>query len=102
MAELAGDAQVRLAPIGPAEADRMIAGLRGSPLLDGLHGRRRADLPALRDAVLRIGALAADHPQVAELDCDPLVADASGAVVVAARARLEPQPAQRPYAALGR
>ncbi len=102
MAELAGDAQVRLAPLGPAEADRMIAGLRGFPLLDGFRGRPRADLRALRDAVLRVAALAADHPQLAELDCDPLIAGPSGAVVVAARARLEPQPAQQPYAAVGR
>ena len=44
LAELVGDVQVRLAPVGPAEADRMITGLRGFPLLDGFRGRPRADL----------------------------------------------------------
>jgi hypothetical protein len=57
---------------------------------------------ALRDAVLRVGALAAAHPELAELDCDPLVAGPRGAVVVDARARLEPPPPERPYAAVGR
>ena len=101
-AELVGDVQVRLAPVGTREAGEMIAGLRSFPLLDGFRGRPRADLDAVRDALLRIGALAAAHPEVAELDCNPLVAGPGGAVVVDARARLEPSPAPRPYAALGR
>ena len=101
-AALVQDVQVRLAPIGPAEADRMITELRSFPLLDGFRGRLRADVAALRDAVVRIGALAAAHPELAELDCDPLVAGPGGAVVVDARARLEPPPPERPYAAVGR
>ena len=72
------------------------------PLLDGFRGRPRADLAAVHDAVLRIGVLAAAHPEVAELDCDPVVAGPGGAVVVDARVRLEPPPGARPYAALGR
>jgi acyl-CoA synthetase (NDP forming) len=101
-AELVGDVQVRLAPIGPREAGAMIAGLRSRPLLEGFRGRPRADVDALRDAVVRVAALAAAHPELAELDCDPLVAGPGGAVVVDARARLEPPPPDRPYAALGR
>ena len=73
-AELLGDVEARLAPVGPREADGMITGLRGFPLLDGFRGRPRADLAALRDALLRVGALAEQHPAVAELDCDPLIA----------------------------
>lgn len=91
-AELVRDVEVRLAPIGPEEAARMISGLRSFPLLDGFRGRPRGDIAALRDAVVRLGALAAGHPELAELDCDPLVAGPSGAVVVDARARLEQRP----------
>ena len=101
-AELVRDVQVRLAPVGPAEAERMITRLRSFPLLDGFRSRPRADLEALRDAVLRVGALAAAHPELSELDCDPLVAGPTGAVVVDARARLEPAPPERPYAMVGR
>ena len=88
------------APVGPREADGMITGLRSFPLLDGFRGRPRADLAALRDALLRIGALAAQHPAVAELDCDPLIAGPAGVPIVAARVRLEPPPRERPYQAL--
>ena len=101
-AELVGDVEVRLAPIGSTEAGRMIAGLRSFPLLEGFRGRPRADIAALRDAVLRVGALAADHPELAELDCNPLIAGPAGAVIVDARARLEPRLPQRPYAGVGR
>ena len=100
--QLIGDVQVRLAPIGAREAEAMVAGLRTFPLLDGFRGRPRADLAAVHDAVLRIGVLAAAHPEIAELDCDPVVAGPAGAVVVDARVRLEPPPEARPYAALGR
>ena len=99
-AELVADVQVRLAPIGPAEAGRMISGLRGFPLLEGFRGRPRADIGALRDAVLRVGAMAADHPALVELDCNPLIAGPGGAIVVDARARLEPPLVRRPYAAV--
>jgi hypothetical protein len=46
------------------------------------------------------GALAAQRPEVAELDCDPLVAGPAGGVVVDARVRVEQPPAPAPYAAL--
>ena len=101
-AELFGAVQVRLAPVGPREAGAMLRGLRTFPLLEGFAGHPPADLGAVEDAVLRIGALAAAHPEVAELDCNPVVAGPAGAVVVDARARLEPAPPQAPYAAVGR
>ena len=100
--QLVGDVQVRLAPVGAREAAAMVAGLRTFPLLDGFRGRARADLASVHDAVLRVGVLGAAHPEIAELDCDPLVAGPAGAVVVDARVRLEPPPETRPYAALGR
>jgi len=92
--ELLGDVQVRLAPLGPREADGMLRDLRTFPLLDGYRGRPRADLGSLRDLVMRVGALAATHPAVAELDLNPVIATPDGALVVDARVRLEaPSPA---------
>ena len=53
-----------------------------------------ADLDSLRDLVMRIGALAATHPAIAELDLNPVIATPDGALVVDARVRLEaPGPA---------
>jgi acetyl coenzyme A synthetase (ADP forming)-like protein len=92
--ELLGDVQVRLAPLGPREADAMLHELKTFPLLDGYRGRPRADLDSLREIVMRVGALATAHPAVAELDLNPVIATPDGALVVDARVRLEaPGPA---------
>jgi acetate---CoA ligase (ADP-forming) len=100
--ELLGDVQVRLAPVAPVEATEMIHGLRTFPLLDGFRGAARADVAALEDVVVRIGWLAANHPEIAELDLNPVVVSPDGAVVVDARVRVE-RPAHRaPYPAIGR
>ena len=93
-AELLGDIQVRLAPLGPREADGMLRDLKTFPLLDGYRGRPRADLGSVRDLVMRVGALVAAHPAVAELDLSPVIATPEGALVVDARVRVDaPGPA---------
>ena len=88
-AELVGDIQVRLAPLGPREADGMLRELKTFPLLDGYRGRPRADLGSVRDLVMRVGALVAAHPAVAELDLNPVIAAPEGALVVDARVRVD-------------
>jgi acetyl coenzyme A synthetase (ADP forming)-like protein len=100
--ELLGDVQVRLAPVAPTEADDMVHGLRTFPLLDGFRGAPRADVAALEGVVVRVGWLAANHPEIAELDLNPVIVSPTGAVVVDARVRVE-RPARRPpYPAIGR
>ncbi|MFP5362990.1 MAG: GNAT family N-acetyltransferase [Thermoleophilia bacterium] len=99
-AELLGDVQVRLAPVADAEAAAMIRGLRTFPLLDGYRAAPRADVDGLQDLVVRTAALAAAHPEVAELDLNPVVVSPTGAVVVDARVRVERPPRRRPLASL--
>ena len=50
--------------------------------------------------MLRLSALVEAHPEIAELDLNPLVALRDGAVVVDARVRLEPPPQRRPPSSL--
>jgi acyl-CoA synthetase (NDP forming) len=69
--ELLGDVAVRLAPLGPRAAHEMLRSLRTFPLLDGYRGTPRADVAAVEDVLLRVSALAAAHPEIAELDCNP-------------------------------
>jgi acetyl coenzyme A synthetase (ADP forming)-like protein len=100
--ELLGDIQVRLAPIATAEAGEMVRALRTFPLLDGFRGAPRANVAALEDVVVRISWLAANHPEIAELDLNPVIVSRDGGAVVDARVRVE-RPARRsPYPAIGR
>jgi acyl-CoA synthetase (NDP forming) len=94
--ELTRDVAVRVAPLTDADADEMIRGLATFPLLDGFRGAPKADVAALSDVVLRVSTLCADHPEVAEMDCNPVVIRTHGAVIVDARVRVRvPEPRRR-------
>jgi acyl-CoA synthetase (NDP forming) len=91
LADVLDDRVFRLAPLGPAEADEMIGELRIARVLDGVRGAAPLSRTALRDVLVRIGALAADLPEVVELDLNPVICRAHDAVVVDARIRVAPQ-----------
>jgi acyl-CoA synthetase (NDP forming)/GNAT superfamily N-acetyltransferase len=86
--EVLGDHAARLAPLTSVDADDLIHSLRATPLLLGYRGQPAADLGGLRDTLLRISRLAADLPQVAELDLNPVIARPDGITAVDARIRV--------------
>ena len=81
------DVSFRLAPLTRADAEALIDEVRSAKLLAGLRGAPPADRAALVDAIVRIGHLAADHPEIAELDVNPLLVlpQGQGAIAVDAR-----------------
>ncbi len=88
--EVMKDVVFRRAPITDVEALEMIRGIRGYKLLRGARGSVVADEEFLADALLRLGQLAADHPEIEQLDLNPLIvgADRDSSFVVDARVRL--------------
>ena len=88
--ELLKDVAVRLTPLTDLDAAEMVRSLATFPLLDGYRGAPKADVGALEDLLLRVGALVEVHPEVAELDCNPVKVLPDGVVVVDARVRVEP------------
>jgi acetyl coenzyme A synthetase (ADP forming)-like protein len=100
--ELVGDVQSRLAPLSRSAAADMLRSLRTFPLLDGYRGAPRADVAALEDIIVRVAALAAAHPEIAELDCNPVLVAPGAATVVDARVRIAAPPPARPYPSLDR
>jgi acyl-CoA synthetase (NDP forming) len=95
--DLFGDRAARLTPLTGTDAAALIRSIRAAPLLLGHRGTPGADLAALEDALLRVSRLAADLPQVAELDLNPVIARPDGVHVVDARVRLLPTQAADPY-----
>lgn len=98
--ELLRDVAVRITPLTDLDAGEMLHSLRSFPLLDGYRGAPPCDVPALEDVLLRVSALVEDHPEIAELDANPVVALPDGATILDARVRLVPAPAPRPVPAL--
>jgi acyl-CoA synthetase (NDP forming) len=87
--ELLRDVSVRIAPLTDLDAREMVRSLVTFPMLQGYRGGQPADVAALEDAILRVSALVEAHPEIAELDCNPVVVLPTGAVIVDARIRVE-------------
>jgi acetyl coenzyme A synthetase (ADP forming)-like protein len=90
--EVLRDVVFRLAPLTDRDAERMVRAIRGYPILEGVRGEPRSDIPALEEALLRISALVTRLPQIAEIEINPLVAlvEGKGAIALDARVRLWP------------
>ncbi len=97
--ELLKDVSVRITPITPREARTMVRSLKTFPLLDGYRGAPRADVNTLEDVLLRVSAMVEAHPEIAEMDLNPLIVSPEGAQAVDARIRLEPTSPGRPLGA---
>jgi len=65
----------------------MLESLKIWPLLQGYRGRVRADVDGLIKVLIRLSYLAADFPEIAELDINPLLVAAGGVVALDARIR---------------
>jgi acetyl coenzyme A synthetase (ADP forming)-like protein len=97
--ELLKDVSVRITPLTTLDASEMIRSLATFPLLDGYRGMPKADVAALEDLLLRVGSLVEAHPDVAEMDCNPVIVGERGALVVDARIRLQAAAPAAPIAA---
>ena len=87
--ELLKDVAIRITPLTDVDAQQMVRSLATFPLLDGYRGAPRADVAALQDVLLRISAMVDAHPQIAEMDLNPVIVLPQGAVIVDARIRIE-------------
>ena len=79
------DTSLRIAPISKATALEMIGEIKGIDILRGLRGEKGVDLGALADLLVKISKLSMAHPEVREIDLNPVMATEDGAVVVDAR-----------------
>jgi acetyl-CoA synthetase (ADP-forming) len=79
--EVFEDTSHRIAPIDAAEARAAIEELQAARLLEGYRGSEPADVAALAEVVAAVGDLVTDHP-IAELDVNPVLASADGAVAL--------------------
>jgi acyl-CoA synthetase (NDP forming) len=101
VAELIKDVAVRITPITDLDAREILRSLRTFPLLDGYRGAPRCDTAAIEDVLLRVAAMVETHPEIVELDCNPLIARPAGVAIIDARVRVEAAAPPPPLASLG-
>jgi acyl-CoA synthetase (NDP forming) len=87
--EVLSDVAVALAPVDEDQAERLIRSLRAAPLLGGSRGRPALDVRAAARATAALSRVAAEHPEVSELEVNPLLVLPSGALGLDARIVLE-------------
>jgi acyl-CoA synthetase (NDP forming) len=83
--EVLSDVAVALAPVDEGQAERLIRSLRGARLLDGVRGRPALDVEAAARATAAVSRVAAAHPELAELEINPLLVLPDGAIGLDAR-----------------
>jgi acetyl coenzyme A synthetase (ADP forming)-like protein len=79
------DTTFRLAPATPAESLGMLDEIRGAAILRGVRGLPAVDREALSALIANASQLAADFPEIIEVDLNPVMASASGVLAVDAR-----------------
>ncbi len=84
-AELLHATAVSLAPVDEIGAERLLRSLASAPLLDGARGGEPLDIEAAAAAVAALSRFAAAHPELAELEVNPLLVRREGAVGLDAR-----------------
>ncbi|WP_374772891.1 acetate--CoA ligase family protein [Streptomyces sp. NBC_01310] len=88
LTETLRDVAFALAPVPARRAEELLRGLRTAALLAGVRGRPAVDVAAAAAVIERITAVAAAHPEIAELEVNPLLVRPDGALALDARAVL--------------
>lgn len=84
-AELFKDKSLGFPPLNERLARRMLESLKIWPLLQGFRGRPAANLDKLIEVLIRLSYLAADYPEITELDINPLLVTPDNVVALDAR-----------------
>jgi acetyltransferase len=90
LAEAVADSAVRLAPLGEADVHDMLESLRGRKLLDGFRHLPVANRGAIARVAMALGDFLIDHPEVAEVEINPLRVNREGALALDALVVLNP------------
>ena len=83
--EVLKDVPFRIVPLEPRDARQMVREIKGFPVLEGVRGQEPADLEALEKLILKLSEFVEAHPEIDELDLNPVFAYKAGALAVDAR-----------------
>ncbi|MEM3731229.1 MAG: acetate--CoA ligase family protein [Candidatus Bathyarchaeia archaeon] len=87
--EVLKDVTFRVAPITEDEAREMISEVRAYPILKGYRSLPPADIESIVQILLNTSKLVVEHPEIKEIDLNPIMVYEKGAKTVDARIILE-------------
>ena len=93
--EVLEDVSFRLAPLTQRDARAMMDEIRAARILDAVRGMEKVDRALLARTLVGVGRAAVEHPEIAEIDINPLIVAGAKSVavdgLVVLRAPGEPQ-----------
>ncbi len=89
--EVLKDVSFRVAPITRYDAEEMMKEIKGYPILEGVRGQPPVDMDAIIQILLNVSKLVMEHPEIDEMDLNPIITYPDGAKTVDARIILSKQ-----------
>ncbi|GMT45271.1 MAG: acetyltransferase [bacterium] len=89
-AELFKDQRLEFPPLNERLARQMIESLKIYPLLQGYRGSPPKNIDKLVEVLIRLSYLAADYPEIDELDINPLLVTPKDVIALDARIVIDP------------
>jgi acetyltransferase len=86
--EVFQDVSFRLAPVRRNEARRMVRGIKGYKMLTGFRGQEKGDIEKIEKLLVSLSDMALNHPQIQEMDINPLIVHAQGKGATVADCRI--------------
>lgn len=71
--EILQDVVFRVAPLRKRDATDMMRAIRGRRILEAVRGMKAVDTESLSHSLMAVGQIALDHPEIAEIDVNPLI-----------------------------
>jgi acyl-CoA synthetase (NDP forming) len=83
--EAFNDVSTRVAPIAHIEAIKMIGEIKGYKILQGIRGEKAVDIEALADLIEKFSKMCLDHPEIKEVDINPVQVTEEGLSIIDVR-----------------
>lgn len=88
MVELVKDIQFRVAPLSEEDIKSMVAETMAGKLLNGYRGAPVSDFESLYGVIAQLSCLAMEHPEIQEIEINPLIVYPRGQGVMAIDSRI--------------
>ena len=70
--ELLKDVTFNINPLTDIDAHEMLRAVKAYQMLEGWKGSKRADIEAIEELLLRVSTMIVNHPQIVEMDLNPV------------------------------
>lgn len=85
LVEVMKDVSFGIVPLSRRDAEEMVAEIRGGPVLGGVRGNPPVDREALLDHLLQVSDFVSRHPEIEEMDLNPVILHGKGLTVADCR-----------------